>query len=890
MRLESLSLRPSGVKTPSESAYACVLFMIILSWCFSCSEGCLQEERRVLLQFKDAYNKIFEQGTMNYIDDWVGEDCCLWSRVTCDNYTTHVVAIRTSGFLSFRGFDPFFFIGRRGNGTEIIQMVCRLKFLEELDLSWSALEGMVPPCLGNMTSLKSLDLSNNRLQGSVLSTLGNLRSLLSLRLSNNQFLGNFLASLCSSHSLATMDLSNNFFQGTIPACFSNFSKLTELHMSNNQFEGPFAISLGSLQSLETLDLSSNLFKDNISNILFKWHSLKHVDLSNNRIQGTISPSVFRNQISLEYIDISSNEFRGMLSLSIFAKLSGLFSLSLSNNQFEVETYSSLWKPSFSLTTLRLSNCNLNTHGVNKFLSFLSTQNQLYELDISYNSFTGKIPTWFWLNVTKFLYLQGNMFENPFHQPLQNVTPVYLEKLDMSDNRMSGALPYNLDNWFPNLNFFNLSSNYLKGRIPELSVSIEILDLSNNNFSGKIPHSLTKNCTSLQYLDLSGNSLEGEILHTDSNLGQLQYFKLSNNHFTGSIPPAIANCSRMILLDIRNNNLSGDISKSLTILPQLRALLLGGNHLQGQIPIQLCHMNRLQFIDLSNNNLSGKLPSCLNNFSFMENRPVSSEDFFIGEISGFWIYERVPIQVSAVFTTKGKIYSYEGVPLRLMRGIDISSNQLTGEIPSEIGLLKDIRSLNLSHNLLTGVIPASFQNLEILESLDVSFNNLTGGISAKLAQLPFLSTFIVSYNNLSGKIPSGGQLSTFHENSFIGNPGLCGLPLMKDCPDNSPTSPTALDPIVDEGEKTEIIENQLFFYSWIAFSYALGFAGVITFLLLKHNWRYRFFKAVDMYWHLQCILQFLPAETTAREANKDFNLQTINQKRYQQTRREKMKEL
>ncbi|KAG9441511.1 hypothetical protein H6P81_017365 [Aristolochia fimbriata] len=850
MELYSSSLRPRRFKGTG-FAYAFVPFVIILSCFVGCSHGCLQGERRVLLQFRDAYNKIFEIGTMNHIDDWVGQDCCQWSRITCSNSTSHVVAIKMSGFISFRGFDPFFFIGRRGNGTEIIRMVCELEYLEELDLSWSALEGMVPPCLGNLTSLKSLDLSNNRLQGSVLSTLGNLHLLRSLRISNNQFVGNFPTSLCSSRSLSTVDLSNNFFQGIIPGCISNFSRLTELYLNNNQFQGPFATTLCNLQYLQTLDLSSNLFKKNISTILFKWNSLIHVDLSNNGIQGTISPSMFSNTTNLEYIDISANEFTGMISLSMFADLSAIHFLSLSNNQFEVETYSSRWKPSFALITLRLSKCNLHKHGVNKLLSFLSTQNQLLELDVSYNSFTGKIPTFFWLNVSQYLFLQGNMFENPFHQPFQNMSPVYLTKLDLSDNNMSGALPYNFGYWFPSLSYFNISFNYLKGRIPRLSWSLEILDLSNNNFSGSIPYSLTENCTLLQYLDLSGNGLEGEVLHADVNLSGLKYLKLSNNHFAGAIHPAIVNSSGLILLDIRHNNLSGDISKSLSILPELRALLLGGNHLQGQVPLHLCHMNRLQFIDLSHNDLSGKLPSCLNNFSFMVNQPVSSEDFFIGEISGFWVYERVPIQVATEFTTKGRMYSYEGVPLRLMRGIDLSSNRLSGDIPSELGDLKDIRSLNLSGNILTGVIPSSFQKLVNLESLDVSFNHLTGRIPAELSQLPFLSTFIVAYNNLSGQIPTGNHFSTFAESNFMGNPGLCGLPLKKNCSSNSPTGPTALDPIVVEEKKTDIIENRFFFYSWIAFSYALGFAGVITFLLLNQKCRHRFFKAVDMYFTKFC---------------------------------------
>ena len=41
-------------------------------------------------------------------------------------------------------------------------------------------------------------------------------------------------------------------------------------------------------------------------------------------------------------------------------------------------------------------------------------------------------------------------------------------------------------------------------------------------------------------------------------------------------------------------------------------------------------------------------------------------------------------------------------------------------------------------------------------------------------------FSVSRNNLEGSIPQTGQLSTFENNSYEGNPGLCGRPLSKKC--------------------------------------------------------------------------------------------------------------
>ncbi|CAA7013833.1 unnamed protein product [Microthlaspi erraticum] len=63
----------------------------------------------------------------------------------------------------------------------------------------------------------------------------------------------------------------------------------------------------------------------------------------------------------------------------------------------------------------------------------------------------------------------------------------------------------------------------------------------------------------------------------------------------------------------------------------------------------------------------------------------------------------------------------------MYGLDLSSNQLSGEIPVEIGDLEGFKSLNLSSNRLTGSIPYSISKLKDLESLDLSNNELSGNI-------------------------------------------------------------------------------------------------------------------------------------------------------------------
>ena len=124
-----------------------------------------------------------------------------------------------------------------------------------------------------------------------------------------------------------------------------------------------------------------------------------------------------------------------------------------------------------------------------------------------------------------------------------------------------------------------------------------------------------------------------------------------------------------------------------------------------------------------------------------------------------------------FITKNRHNTYKGDILNFMSGLDLSFNNLAGDIPYELGQLSSIHGLNLSYNHLTGFIPKSFSNLSSLESLDLSYNNLSGEIPSELVGLNFLVIFSVAHNNLSGEIIDKNQFGTFDESSYDGSPFL-----------------------------------------------------------------------------------------------------------------------
>ncbi len=106
-------------------------------------------------------------------------------------------------------------------------------------------------------------------------------------------------------------------------------------------------------------------------------------------------------------------------------------------------------------------------------------------------------------------------------------------------------------------------------------------------------------------------------------------------------------------------------------------------------------------------------------------------------------------------------------------LNLRENQLTGEIPAELGGLANLEGLYLSGNRLTGEIPAELGGLANLEHLHLSENQLTGEIPAELGGLANLEYLGLSNNQLTGEIPGDFlQLGSLDWFDFHDNDGLC----------------------------------------------------------------------------------------------------------------------
>ncbi|CAN6362457.1 unnamed protein product [Urochloa humidicola] len=189
-------------------------------------------------------------------------------------------------------------------------------------------------------------------------------------------------------------------------------------------------------------------------------------------------------------------------------------------------------------------------------------------------------------------------------------------------------------------------------------------------------------------------------------------------------------------------------------------------------------------------------------------------------------------------------------IKYMVSIDLSCNDLTGEIPHGISSLDALKSLNFSWNHLSGRIPNNIGDLKALEFLDLSHNELSGNIPSGISALTSLTSFNLSYNDLSGRIPTGNQLQTLAlddpASMYVGNIGLCGPPLPKGCPGNGTSHSPA-----DEPEKQDNgMVNSIYLSMIIGFIFGLWM--VFCIMLLHKGMRYSYFFFIDDMYQKVCV--------------------------------------
>ncbi|KAJ0081811.1 hypothetical protein Patl1_10031 [Pistacia atlantica] len=275
--------------------------------------------------------------------------------------------------------------------------------------------------------------------------------------------------------------------------------------------------------------------------------------------------------------------------------------------------------------------------------------------------------------------------------------------------------------------------------------LSYLDLSYNNFGGSPIPEFIDSLTKLRHLNLSNAGLKGPIPHRLGNLSRLQLLDLSGNDLeggnkiTGSVPD-FARFSSLKDLGLGQNRLNGTISKSIGQMFELRSLDLSDNSLRGVISEEFfLNLSKLDHLDLSHNS-------------------------FVLNVSDDWVPPFQQITFLSLASCKmGPRFpkwlgNMQGFVLNVYV-LDISNAGISDTLPEWVwDMLHHIDYLNISHNYIKG---NSIGNMSCLHAIDLSSNNLIGQLSGFFQNLSD-----GSYTNLSGNKFSGSI--SFICSSFVGH--------------------------------------------------------------------------------------------------------------------------
>ncbi|KAF7804610.1 MDIS1-interacting receptor like kinase 2-like [Senna tora] len=837
-------------KTP-----ALLFFILLLCFLPLKINASPRTEAEALVQWKNSFSPSLPSSLNSWSLTNV-DNLCNWGAIVCDITNTTVSQINISGAnltgtltgLDFASLPNLTHLNLNNNnfGGSIPSAIGNLSKLTFLDLGNNLFDGALPSELGLLKELQYLSVYNNNLTGVIPYQLMNLLkvwyldfgsnyfvnprdwsqyssmsslTLTHLSLALNSFTSEFPSFILQCQNLTFLDLSNNPITGLIPelvytnlgkleylnltSCglegqlssnLSELSNLKEIHLGLNNFTGPIPTNIGLLSGLQILELNENSFQGGIPSSLGQLKELRYLDLHKNSLNSTI-PSELGLCTNLTFLALAENRLTGSLPLTL-SNLTKITNLGLSDNFFSGEISASLISNWIELISLQLQN----------------------------NSFNGKIPAAIGMfKKINYLYLYNNNFSGPIPPEIGNLKEMI--QLDFSSNQFSGSIPptvgslrnilvinlafNNLTGTVPveignltSLQTFDVNNNLLHGELPDtISRLIELQTLSvfTNKLSGGIPKDFGKYSPNLNKVFLSNNSFSGELPPDLCSGFALVDLMVNNNSFSGPLPKCLRNSSALYRVKLERNHFSGNITEAFGFHPHLTSITLSDNQFVGELSPEWSEMVNLTRLEMGNNKLSGKIPPELGKLSQLQYLSLHSNEF-----TGSIPTEMANLNKLYLFNLSNNHLTGE-IPKSIgkmaqLDYLDLSQNNFTGSIPKELGNCDNLMSLNLSHNQLSGEIPPELGNLFSLQYfLDLSSNSLSGPISQNLGKLIHLQILNVSHNHLSGKIPQSftsmvslqyidfsynnltGPIPTggngiFQQaaaETYVGNSGLCG---------------------------------------------------------------------------------------------------------------------
>ncbi|XP_065623114.1 receptor-like protein 9DC3 [Quercus suber] len=378
-----------------------------------------------------------------------------------------------------------------------------------------------------------------------------------------------------------------------------------------------------------------------------------------------------------------------------------------------------------------------------------------------------------------LDLSGSCLHGSINTNSSLFSLVHLQNLNMAFNDFNNS---NIDN-LSMLKHLNLSNSSFSGQIPsqisglsnlvslDLSFNIDssyqrLLKLTSPNFSSLLP-----NLTRIEKLHLSYVDMSSIVPSVSNNFSSLTSLHLDDCGLLGEFPPGILQLPNLKFLSVqcneyltghlanfeRNSTLeaihlgetsfSGELPTSIGNLNSLNELEICSCNFSGLLPFSLGNISHLKVLDLTNNSFRGEVPSSLENLCQLTYLSLCHNNFSGSNFPRFGELNKLKYLIICNFNLNCRIpYLANLTQLGFLR---LSSNQLTGQIPSWLMNLTQLIHLDLSFNKLHGPIPSSVIRLKNLEFLHLFQNHLSGTVELDMfAKLKNLTKLHLSLNHIT----------------------------------------------------------------------------------------------------------------------------------------------
>uniref|UniRef100_A0ACD5UVU3 Uncharacterized protein n=1 Tax=Avena sativa TaxID=4498 RepID=A0ACD5UVU3_AVESA len=296
-----------------------------------------------------------------------------------------------------------------------------------------------------------------------------------------------------------------------------------------------------------------------------------------------------------------------------------------------------------------------------------------------------------------------------------------------------------------------------------------LNLAQNYLTGPLP-SFIGELTNMQYMSLGTNALSGPLPKELGNLTNLIVLSFSSNNFSGSLPSELGNLSKLEQLYIDSAGLSGPLPASLSKLTKMKQLWASDNDFTGQIPEYIGSWSSLTELRFQGNSFEGPIPATLSNLVQLASLRIG--DILNGSSSSLAFLNNLTSLNTLVLRNcrmSDKLLSIDFSKFTSLSLLDLSFNNITGQVPQTLLNLNSLTFLFLGNNSLSGSLPSSIGSS--LKNLDFSYNQLSGSVPswAKDSQLNLVTNNFVADSSSNSVLPTEWGCLQRNTPCFLGSP-------------------------------------------------------------------------------------------------------------------------